>query len=293
MFRDRSIRIAKLIRGYLPAGRPIDIAYSTLRYVAGQRRIPRYFRPALFNDHLYRLRNDGSLMSPLRQFITDKEYLKHYVASIVGWEYTLRTIAIMRTDQEVDGFVPRNFPCVIKPSHMSGEVLVLRTREDRLDLSQLKLWLKTNYYRVSREPNYRYLEPRVLVEEFFSDNRRDIPRDFKIHCFHGVPRLIQVDSDRFTRHTRNWYDETWRRLDIEWAYPQGGSDDAKPECLESMLKIAERLAASLSYVRVDMYTDGRVVKVGEMTSCPDGAKRRLMPRAAELWVGGMVNEPTR
>ena len=281
------LAIAKLIRSALPSGTCIDAVYSALRYIAGQRRIPRYRNPRLLNDHLFRLRNDGSLLSPLRQFITDKEYVKHYVASVVGWEYTLRTFAVLRTTAEVESHVLCRFPCVVKPSHMSGEVILLRTKDESVDRAVLKRWLRTDYYRVSREPNYRYLEPKVIVEEFFVEEGMGVPRDFKIHCFHGVPRLIQVDSGRFAAHTRNLYDESWRRLKIEWAYPQSADDDAKPRCLDLMLRIAGQLAGSLSYVRVDMYTNDTIVKVGEMTSCPEGAKRLICPRSAEAWLGDL------
>ena len=151
----------------------------------------------------------------------------------------------------------------------------------------MKRWLNTDYYRISREPNYRYLERKVIVEEFFGEKGMTVPRDFKIHCFYGVPRLIQVDSGRFTCHTRNFYDAGWRRLDIEWAYPRGADIDTKPKCLDLMLRLASRLAGPLCYVRVDMYTDDVAVKVGEMTSCPGGARSRIRPRAAEMWLGDL------
>ena len=296
MRKDRSTRvtpltIAKRIRSILPAGAWIDAIYSALRYVAGQHRLPRYWKPRLLNDHLFRLRNDGTLLLPLRQFITDKEYLKHYVASVAGWEYTLETYAVLRTPAEVDNLTLSQFPCVIKPSHMSGEVILLGTSDDSFDRTILKQWLRTDYYRVSREPNYRYLEPKVLVEEYYVEPGMAVPRDFKIHCFHGIPRLIQVDSDRFTGHTRNWYDTSWGRVNIKWAYPQRRDDDPEPACLDLMLELAAKLSRSLSYVRVDLYTNDTTVRVGEITSCPDGAKRMLRPRSVETWLGDLFTHP--
>ena len=278
---SRTLALAKWLRSVLPSGRLIDIVYSALRFAVGQRRMPRYRNPQYFSDHLFRLRNDRSLLAPLHQFVTDKEYVKHYVASVVGWQYTLRTLAILRTDQQVDGFVPEGFPCVVKPTHLSGEVIVLRTADGRFDRATLHRWLKTSYYRISREPNYRYLEPKIIVEEFFVEHELEVPRDYKFHCFYGVPRLVQVDAGRFTHHTRNLYDSAWRRVDMEWAYPQRVGSDTRPAQLE------RQLAGAFRYIRIDMYTDDTVVKIGEMTSCPEGAKRRIMPRSADAWLGGM------
>lgn len=279
--------IAKVVRSWLPSGSWMDAVYSWLRYVAGQHRLPRYRKPKLLNDHLFRLRNDGSLLLPLRQFITDKEYVKHYVASVVGWEYTLQTYAVLRTSGDVDRLELSRFPCVVKPSHMSGEVILVHTHRQNVDTRVLKRWLSTDYYRVSREPNYRYLEPKILVEEFFLEPGMAVPRDFKFHCFHGIPRIVQVDSGRFGNHTRNFYDPSWHRLTLDWVYPPGAELAPKPSCLPLMLRVAEKLARSLAYIRVDMYTDGATVKVGEMTSCPDGAKRVLRPRSAEVWLGNL------
>lgn len=279
--------IGKVVRSWLPSGSWMDAVYSTLRYVVGQHRLPRYRNPKLLNDHLFRLRNDGSLLCPLRQFITDKEYVKHYVASVVGSEYTLQTYAVLRTPGDVDNLELNRFPCVVKPSHMSGEVVLLHTPGQSVDANILKKWLSTDYYKVSREPNYRYLEPKILVEEFFVEPNMEVPRDFKFHCFHGTPRIIQVDLGRFNNHTRSFYDPSWRRLRIDWAYPPAAEPDSKPSCLPLMLRIAEQLSRSLSYIRVDMYTDGVAVKVGEMTNCPDGAKRLLRPRSAEVWLGNL------
>ena len=282
------LAFARRLRAYLPPGTLGDTLYSTLRYIVGQRRIPRYRNPRLFNDCLFRLRNDGTLLSPLRQFVTDKEYVKAYIGGTVGWQYAVPTLAIARSDEEIDKLSLSSFPCVIKPAHMSGQVILVRDENEEFDRAVLKRWLRTDYYLVSRESNYRYLEPKILVEDFFDDSGRPVPRDFKVHCFGGVPRLIQVDSGRFASHTRNWYDVSWKRLDLEWAYPQGHVADARPKCLDVMLELARSLSHSLSYIRVDMYTDDSTVKVGELTSCPDGAKRRMRPRSVELWIGELL-----
>ena len=231
------------------------------------------------------------MREPLRRYVTDKEHVKNYVAGVVGVEYTLETYAVLRNNQEVDGFVFERVPCVIKPTHMSGQVVICVDPDTRVDRALLKRWLKTDYYRRTREANYRHLARKVIVEEFFSQDGRTVPQDYKIFCFHGCPRLIQVDSGRFRHHTRNFYDLVWNRLPFTIAYPAGDEDDAKPRHLDEMIEVARRLAEPFPSIRVDLYVDDQSMKVGELTNCHGGGTEVIEPAVAESWLGDLFNLP--
>ena len=41
------------------------------------------------------MKKDGTLLDPLRQFVTDKEYVKYYIASVVGWQHTIETYKVL------------------------------------------------------------------------------------------------------------------------------------------------------------------------------------------------------
>ena len=280
----------KALKIVSPSGTWFDLMYALIDHIRSHRRVPRYRCPKLFNDHLFRLKTDGSLLDPVRQFITDKEHARHYIASMVGGEYTLRTLNVLRTAADVDRFVVNEVPCVIKPTHMSGPVLFCRSSADSLDRSLMKKWLRADYYRGSRESNYRYLRRKIIVEEFFPKDGNSVPLDYKVHCFYGAPRVIQVDAGRFCEHTRNFYDPDWHRLDLEWAHPAGSQDVERPRLLETMLMLAAKLSEPFSFVRVDMYTDDTQVKVGEITNCPEGAKGSMRSREMELMLGSMFSE---
>lgn len=271
----------------LPPTRLTDPIVSWVQFVLQHNRIPRLRHPALFNDRLLKLKLDGTLYDPLRQFVTDKEYVKHYIAGVVGQDYSLVTYDVLRTPAEVDGMHLERFPCVVKPTHMSGRVLVCVDRDTPIDRDLLKLWLRRNYYRQSRESNYKFLQPKIIVEEFFSEDGSTPPRDYKVFCFHGCPKLIEVDADRFENHTRNFYDTSWHRLGVTITYPAGRHDDPKPRNLESMLAVAGELSKPFSSIRVDMYADDQHVKVGELTNCHAGGGGLIHPRAAEHWLGNL------
>ena len=89
-----------------------------------------------------------------------------------------------------------------------------------------------------------------------------MPKDYKLFCFHGVPKMIQVDAERFHRHTRNFYDVRWNRLPVTYLYPRGPEDE-EPPLLEEMLGVASQLASKFSFVRVDLYANRRACLRGE------------------------------
>ena len=220
------------------------------------------------------------------QFVTDKEYAKSYFSNVLGEDYVLETYHILRNPEEVRKFVPDRFPCVIKPTHTSGRVIFCLSPSACIEYTELEKWLKINHYSRTREKNYRYLKPKIIVEEFFSEEGERIPDDYKIFCFNGVPKIIQVDSDRFSGHTRNLYDTSWNRIPAIYAFPNREKDDPKPELLGEMLRVARELSAAFRFVRVDLYATKTELKAGELTFCPESAMGRLKPDETDTILGG-------
>lgn len=290
--RSKILRLVKIpLQWVLPRNAWGDFVFNWVDYALHHGRFPRLNDPQRINDHLFKMKVDGTFLDPLRQFVSDKEYVKHYIAAIVGRQHTLETFKILRFAAEVDQLVLDRFSCVIKPTHLSGPVLFHPDSDKPLDRELLKRWLKLSRYKIARATNCRYLKPKIIVEEFFSEDGQTVPDDYKVHCFEGVPKLIQVDTDRFGDHTQSLYDTSWNRLPIAWGYPSRAEDDPRPAQLNLMLDVAARLSKPFSYIRVDMYTNGMEVRVGELTNSPNGAHARTYPADAEFTLGRLF-EPT-
>ena len=246
--------------------------------------------PVGFNDHLFALKTSGGGYHPLIQFVTDKEYAKLYISSVLGEQYVIDTYRILQTREEWRNYQPNRFPCVIKPTHLSGAVLICTDPLTPLQRTRRRNWFDTNYYERSREHNYRYLVPKIIVEEFFSDNGHTVPNDYKIFCFRGKPKFVQVDFNRFSGHTRNLYDTSWTRISATLGYPNEEEDGPKPALLEDMLHAAQELSAPFPFVRIDMYALKKKVKIGELTFFPAGAAKMLNPPEAEFILGAYFRD---
>ena len=117
-----------------------------------------------------------------------------------------------------------------------------------------------------------------------------IPDDFKVFCVRGVPKFVQVDSGRLSRHTRNLYDVAWNRISATYVYPNREQDDPRPTLLDVMLKAATVLSAAFPFVCVDFYATETDVRVGELTFFPESASGKLEPEEAEYLLGAYFKE---
>jgi hypothetical protein len=133
--------------------------------------------------------------------------------------------------------------------------------------------------------------PRILVEELLGDGGA-VPPDYKFYVFHGRVRLVSVELDRFTFHTRNLYTPAWEQLPVEWVYP-AGKDIERPAALAEMIDVAERLGADTDFVRVDLYSVGERVVFGELTNYPDAGYGRFDPPDFDRQLGEWWTLPER
>jgi len=263
------------VRRWLPFNETGDRLYHRLNFMRKHQRAPN--GAMLWNDVWYRMKTSEEILDPLRVFVSDKEHVKQFVKEQLGDEYNVPTIAVLRSAAEVDVF---DFPadCCIKPTHASGQV-ILRTNGSPVDRERIKRWFGIDYYRSGREWNYRGLDPKVIVEPLIFGATN--VEDFKIFCFRGEPRLIQVDIDRHIDHTRKFFDVEWNEQDFSIIYPRSTADFPRPASLQKMLAAARKLSAPFSFVRIDLYSDGDQVLVGEITNCSENAGGFFVPRSAE------------
>jgi hypothetical protein len=263
------------LRKYLPQTPRGDRLYHKVLFFRKHHRLPN--GKQLWNDMWFRVKTTAEIDDPLRVFVSDKEHVKQYVKTVVGDRYNVPTIAVLRNGGEVDAF---DFPpdCCIKPTQASAHV-ILRRNGEPIDRDRIKRWFSINYYDVGRERNYRRLKPKVIVEPLiFGSTNVD---DFKIFCFNGQPKIVQVDVDRYINHTRKYFDTGWNELDFSIIYPRAKGEFAKPACFGEMLAVARKLSTGFSFVRVDLYSDGRQILVGEITNCSENAGGYFVPASAE------------
>ena len=181
--------------------------------------------------------------------------------------------------------LPRAF--VLKANHGSGWNCLVedKTKIRRAELVRLgKRWLRSDFTIVGREWAYRDIRRALYAEELLESERHTAPPDYKLFVFGGRVRLIQIDRDRFTRHTQALYDEHWNFIEGTVAGLQGPQVPA-PASLATMIDAARALSSGVDFLRVDLYDIGGKVYFGELTSSPNKGMSPFRPPSLDRRLG--------
>ena len=111
--------------------------------------------------------------------------------------------------------------------------------------------------------------------------------DYKFFCFDGVAESVMVCTERETGHPKFYFfDKEWnlKKYNIRGKEAPEGFTLPKPDCIDEMFAIAEKLSKGIPYVRVDLYCIDGLVYFGEMTFYPDsGFDANLLKESDAHW----------
>lgn len=160
---------------------------------------------------------------------------------------------------------------------------------------QLAGWLRRSHYSNFREWAYKDARSRIMAEELLVDRRLGTPSDYKIMCFNGEPRFIEVHTDRHADHRRDIVDLEWRPLPFKinvHLFPAHDVIPPPPENLDQLIKCAGRLAEGLPLLRVDFFSlEGRRILLGELTVYPAAGQTHFTPESYDGYWGDVLPLP--
>ena len=247
------------------------------RYYRTYGRLPNLLAPKSYSEKIqHRKLFDRR---PLLAETSDKFAMRAYAARILG-EDLAPAIYYRTTDPSSIPFatLPKRF--VVKATHGSGWQRIVTDR-DALDtvalIESCERWLRTDYSHTGDEWFYAGITPQIIVEEFLDDGTGHPPSDVKLLVFNQRVRVVQIDSDRFRKHRRAFFDMQWNKLPI---YDKKGMLEGevdRPSRLDDIIACAEALAHETDFVRVDCYQVGSRIVLGEMTHCPGTGLSPLYP----------------
>lgn len=268
-------KIRFLLHKILPFNDYFDKFLNYIDFFWSHKRFPK--DRFLFNDVLFKIKNTDEILNPIRQFISDKYLVKDYVRAKVGEKYNVPTLAIFYSYEEIKNY---NFPenCCIKPTQAS-QAVILRRNNEEINIEKTAEWFNLNYYKKTRERNYKYLVPKVIVEPLIF-NSTDL-MDYRLYCYQGQVKLICIDVGKFSGYQRIFYTKEWKKQDFSLKYPLYEGEIPRPENLDEMIIVAEKLSQELDFVRVDLYSNGIECLVGEITNCHAAASQSFVPISAE------------
>ena len=265
-----------------------DTAMLKLQYRIKLGRSLNFNNPVRFTEKLqwYKV----NYHNPIMHQCVDKYQAREYVKAKGLKSILVPLYAHYDSIEQVEwDMLPDQF--VIKTQNGGGGLNVVVCRDkSKLNTIEIKQKLrckkkKTRYG--GREWAYYDSEPGLVVEKLLINRERPEAgvNDYKFFCYSGHAKYIIVDVDRYIGHKRNFYDRDWNNLHVTSDCPALDRDIPKPENLDEMLAVAEKLSGDFPYVRVDLYNvDGRVY-FGELTFYPWSGYVQYTPDEADFWFG--------
>lgn len=223
--------------------------------------------------------------------MVDKYEVKKYVSDIIGEQYVIPTLGIYNKFEDINfNELPNQF--VLKCTHDSGGIVICKDKNE-FDIKEarkrINKSLKRNYYKIWREWPYKNVKRRILAEKYMVDESGTELKDYKIFCFNGKAKYIQVDFDRFDAHKRNIYDINWNLTNMRTIYPMDKNKKIeKPKKLELMLELANELAKDKKFVRIDFYSIIQNIFFGEITFYPGAGLEEFIPKEYNKKLGDLI-----
>ncbi len=224
--------------------------------------------------------------------MVDKYEAKKYVASIIGEEHIIPTIAVYDRAEDIDfDSLPNQF--VLKCTHDSGGVVICKDKSSlnkKAAIKKLKKGLNRNFFWQTREWPYKNVQKRIIAEKYMADESGNDLNDYKFFCFNGEPKYCQVISDRSNNMSIDFFDEYWEHQPFHEpkTFPFSTKRLKKPKRLDEMLSMAKLLSNSFPFLRVDFYEINNKVYFGELTFYPTSGIGGFEPASWDMSFGKLI-----
>lgn len=267
---------------------PDKLAMS-IDYFRGYHKIISFNNPRYFGEKINYLKLNGN-MKQYKKY-ADKYEVRNYIKNKIGSEYLIPLITYYKNGKEIDfDKLPNSF--VLKLNYGSGYNIIVSNKNNinkRKIVKQLNNWLKQDYYKIKKEYQYKDIDKKILVEKYVADSNGNL-NDYKFFCFNGKCKFFKVDFDRFTNHKCNYYDSKLNFMEVkESKYKNDKNAIVLPNNIKSMIKLANKLSAEFSFVRVDLYdVDGKIY-FGELTFTPAAGLNPFLPLEKDLEIASYID----
>lgn len=266
-----------------------DRIHVRLMYLLIRHRVLHLNHPRSYSEKIQWLKVYGHL-ERYTSYV-DKYAVREYVKATIGQNHLIPLIGVWDKFDDIKfDKLPDKF--VIKASHGSGYNIIV-TDKNAIDLTaikgQLTTWINENYYYKSRESQYKYCQPKIIIEQLLEGDKGNL-KDYKFYCFNGQPEIILLVNNRQTNITMDILDLKWQRVEAKIGlYPNSKQLPSKPADLDAMITMAKKLSKDFPFVRVDLYSSNNKLYFGELTFTPSSGLEKFGSSHFNQQIGKKIN----
>ena len=249
--------------------------------------------PQTFNEKIQWLKLYDS--TPLKTRLADKYLVRDWVKEKIGEEYLIPLLGVWDNFDEIDfDKLPNQF--VLKCNHGCGYNIIVndKSKFNKEDARRkINNWMNEDFaFRCGLELHYSAIPRKIIAEKYIENSGNDL-YDYKFWCFDGKVKYIQFLSERNTNGLKMaFYDKNWEKQDFVYSYPLDSKNIPRPDNLEIMVYLAEKLAEGFNHVRVDFYRlEDSKVYFGEMTFTSCSGVCKWIPATMDMEFGQLIELP--
>lgn len=249
--------------------------------------------PIDFNQKIMWLKLNTYNQNSLITQCVDKFAVRDYIKSKKCDEILNNLIGVYESTKEIDWEkLPQKF--ALKCNHGCG-MNIICANKDELDknktFAQLEQWMSIDYYLDYAEINYKDVKKKIICEDYLGAAKGELPNDYKIYCFDGVPQIILVCHDRAAGVKLAFYDLQWQSVPLGKLADNQEQSLQRPNSLDKMLEYSRTLSKGFPFVRIDFYDFGGQVFFGEMTFTPAGGMAKYYSDYGQEYLGNLIKLP--
>ena len=245
--------------------------------------------PKTFNEKIQWLKLYDS--TPEKTRLADKYLVRDWVKEKIGEEYLIPLLGVWDKFDDINfDELPKQF--VLKCNHGSGYNIIVKDKS-KLDIEdarkKINKWLNEDFAFKGFEMHYSSIQRKIIAEKYIENDNNDL-YDYKFWCFDGKMKYIQFLSERNTDGLKMaFYDKDWNKQNFVYSHPMDTKIITKPDNLDTMIQLAEKLASGMNHVRVDFYRlNNGIIYFGEMTFTSCSGVCKFNPEIANLQLGNLI-----
>lgn len=246
-----------------------------ISYFNHRKRLPNLKAPHDLSEILIKRVIDGEVDK--LYYLADKYLMRDYVKDKGLKDFLPKLLGVYDQAEDIDfESLPNKF--ALKMNFGAG-MNIICSDKSKLDIQQVKeqltKWLNGNSIYSNEETHYNLIKRRIICEEFIDDGNEGLPVDYKFMCVKGEPLCCLVCIDRNKEKQRYIpLTTSWKYL-FDWEIQKEKSIEAPdiPACplnFDEMINVSKILSSDIPFVRVDLYSNGEQIWIGELTLTPDG-----------------------
>lgn len=227
-----------------------------------------------------------------KEKLTDKLLVRDWIKDRIGTDFLIPLLGVWDKFDDIDfNSLPERF--VLKLTNGSSWNIIVNDKkkfDEEEARNKINKWSITNYAFYSGfELQYKNIKPNIIAEAYIENESEDL-YDYKFWCFNGKVEFILLVKGRYKNVERICYNTNWEVMPFSYQHSINETKIRKPDNLDKMIEISEKLSEGFDFVRVDLYrlNDGKIL-FGEMTFTCDSGIGVWEPKEYDKIMGDLLN----